>query len=101
MFLIGSPGREVNSLRVEAAEAPQLVLKAHTLPSQEIAYHLNLKWDSYSLLLMCNLSIQACRRVRVCKAVILRRLDGSTELAEVRARRSQAQDDYPAPQPEQ
>jgi hypothetical protein len=62
MFLIGSPGQEVSILRIEAAEAPQPVMKARTLPSQETAYHLVLKCTSYSRLLMCTLSIQACRR---------------------------------------
>ena len=59
MFLIGSPGREVSILTIEAAEAPQLVLKARTMPSQEIAYHLALKRASYLRVLMCTLSIQA------------------------------------------
>jgi len=39
MFLIGSPGREVNNLLIEAAEAPQRSLKVRPLPSQEVAYH--------------------------------------------------------------
>jgi hypothetical protein len=59
MFLIGSPGREVSNLRKEAAKAPQRVLIARTLPSQEIAYYPMSKSTSYSRLLTCSLSIQA------------------------------------------
>ena len=69
MFLIGSPGREVNILRVEAAEAPQLVMKARTLPSQETAYHLAVTLANYSQLLTYSLSIQAGRRTRFCGLV--------------------------------
>jgi hypothetical protein len=65
MFLIGSPGREVSNLRKEAAEAPQRILLARTLPSQEIAYYLMPKNASYFRLSTYSLSIQAifgCQR---------------------------------------